>query len=69
MKKDRLAERRKSDQKGKLHIKCPFEDKTRIGVHVVVKDHYCYRSGECMVIECKYNRSKDSIENILSMTW
>ncbi len=58
-----------SEMSGKLHIYCPYQDRTGIRTHVVIKGRYCYRSGICMVIECKYNKSTDKIENVLSLTW
>jgi hypothetical protein len=69
MSRDVVTNKRYSERSGKLHIQCPFKDRTGIRTHVVIKGRYCYRSDECMVIECKYNKSRTKIENILSMTW
>lgn len=61
--------KRFSEVTGKLHIPCPHKEKSGIGVHVVIKNGYCYRSGECMVIECKFNRIQSKIEDVLSVAW
>jgi hypothetical protein len=57
------------DVTGKLHISCPHRERTGIYVHVVVKDGYCYRSHECMVVECRYNKIQSDIKKLLSLTW
>jgi hypothetical protein len=69
MKREAVKDKRYSETTGKLHIPCPFKERTGIKIHVVIKGRYCYRSDECMVLECKYNKSRTKIENILSMTW
>jgi hypothetical protein len=69
MKKDLLNTKRFCEFTGKLHIPCPHKEKSGIYIHVVVKGGYCYRSDECMVIECKFNRLQGDIERILSVTW
>ena len=67
--KNLLQEKKYSEMTGKLHIPCPHKDKTGINVHVVIKDASCYKSGQCMVVECKYNNIQGNIENLLSVTW
>jgi len=54
---------------GKLHVPCPFRSMTGINIHVVVKDGFCYRSEECSVIACKYNRLQTRIISLLSLVW
>ncbi len=66
---DILREKKFSERTGKLHLSCPHRDRTGINIHVVIKDGYCYRSEECMVVECKYNRYQSDIERIISVTW
>lgn len=58
-----------SEKTGKLHIRCPHADKSGVGIHVVIKEGACYRSGDCMVVECKYNAMQSDVEHILSVTW
>ena len=58
-----------SEVTGKLHIPCPFRDLTDINVHVVIKGGYCYRSEQCMVIKCKYNRIQSDLKSLLSIIW
>jgi len=48
---------------------CAHKEKTGITIHVVIKDGSCYKSGQCMVVECKYNRIQDSIDDLISITW
>jgi len=36
---------------------------------VVIKDGYCYRSEQCMIIQCKFNRLQTDLDAILSLTW
>ncbi len=69
MRRDAPSDKHYSEMSGKLHIPCPFRERTGINIHVVIKGRYCYRSEECMVMECKYNRMRNRIENILSVTW
>ena len=57
------------DTTRKLHVPCLHADKTGISVHVVVRDGYCYRSENCLVISCKYNRLQSDIKTLLSLTW
>lgn len=66
---DILREKKFSEMTGKLHLPCPHCEKTGINIHVVIKDGYCYRSEECLVIDCKYNRYQGDIERIISVTW
>lgn len=69
MRKAARKEKSYSEMTGKLHISCPYSKQTGISTHVVIKGRYCYRSCDCMVINCKYNKTRDSIEDILSVTW
>jgi hypothetical protein len=62
-------EKRFSEASGKLHIPCPHKEITGINVHVVIKEGYCYRSEQCMVIQCKFNRLQSDIDYVLSLTW
>ncbi|GAB4388144.1 MAG: hypothetical protein Kow0025_05640 [Thermodesulfovibrionales bacterium] len=69
MRKDLLG-KKLSETTGKLHIPCPHAEKSGVcGVHVVIKGGYCYRSEECMVLECKYNRMQSDIKKVLSVAW
>jgi hypothetical protein len=67
--RDALDRKRFSENTGKLHISCPHRDKTGVDVHVVIKGGWCYRSGQCMAFECKYNRVQSDIESLLSIMW
>lgn len=67
--KDYFIQKRYAIETGKLHIPCPYREKTGINIHVVVKDGYCYRSERCMVIMCKFNRIQSDIDSILSLVW
>jgi hypothetical protein len=58
-----------SEETGKLHIPCPHSHLTGIKVHVVIKDGYCYRSRECMVIKCKFSYLQTDLKSLLSLTW
>jgi hypothetical protein len=58
-----------SVETGKLHVPCPYREETGIRIHVVVKDGICYRSENCMVFWCKYNRLKYDVDSILSFIW
>ncbi len=58
-----------SETTGKLHIPCPHRHLTGINVHVVIKEGYCYRSEECMVIKCKFSHLQTDLERLLSLTW
>jgi translation initiation factor IF-2 len=63
-------ERKKfSESTGKLHMPCAHKDKTGITIHVVIKDGTCYKSGQCLVVECKYNRIQDKVDDLISLTW
>lgn len=64
-----LRDKKFSEMTGKLHLPCPYTEKTGITIHVVIKDGCCYRSEECLVIGCKYNRYQSDIERIISVTW
>ncbi len=64
-----MEKKKFSENTGKLHIPCPYKEKTGIEVHVVIKGGYCYRSSQCMVFECKYNRYQSDIESLLSIMW
>ncbi len=67
--KNAYLEKHYSETTGKLHIPCPHSKSTGVEVHVVIKDGYCYRSGDCMVIKCKFNRLQSDIGCLLSLTW
>lgn len=58
-----------SESTGKLHIYCPYKEKTGINVHVVIKDGYCYRSRQCMIVQCKFNSIQLDIDALLSLVW
>ena len=62
-------DKRFSEASGKLHIPCPHKEITGIKIHVVIKEGYCYRSEQCMVIKCKFNRLQSDIDYVLSLTW
>ncbi|GER92890.1 hypothetical protein [Dissulfurispira thermophila] len=62
-------EKRFSESTGKLHIYCPYREKTGINIHVVIKDGYCYRSRQCMIVQCKFNSIQLDIEALLSLVW
>ena len=64
-----FKERHFSESTRKLHIPCLHREKTGIYIHVVIKDGYCYRSEQCMVVQCKYNRLQSDIASLLSLTW
>lgn len=69
MRKAAACEKKFSESTGKLHIYCPYKNRTGINIHVVIKDGICYRSGQCMVVECKYNALHSDIDAVLSVTW
>jgi len=58
-----------SEATGKLHILCPHRDKTGITIHVVIKDGHCYRSRQCMVLNCKFNILQSDLQCLLSLAW
>ncbi|WP_333654927.1 hypothetical protein [Dissulfurispira sp.] len=62
-------EKRFSESTGKLHIYCPYRERTGINVHVVIKGGYCYRSRQCMIVQCKFNSIQLDIEALLSLVW
>jgi hypothetical protein len=62
-------EKRFSESTGKLHIYCPYRERTGINVHVVIKGGYCYRSRQCMVVQCKFNSIQLDIDALLSLVW
>lgn len=64
-----FTEKHYSDSTGKLHMPCPHREQTGLGVHVVIKDGFCYRSKDCLVVRCKYNRVQRDIQCLLSLTW
>lgn len=69
MRKDRRDKKRFSETTGKLHMPCPYKHKTGIDIFIVIKGGYCYRSEDCMVMECKYNRTQSDLKSVLSVTW
>ncbi|MBI5674467.1 MAG: hypothetical protein HZC48_01400 [Nitrospirae bacterium] len=58
-----------SVETGKLHMPCPYREKTGVNVHVVIKGGYCYRSEQCRIIQCKFNRLQTDIDAVLSLVW
>ncbi len=64
-----LKDSRYSEATGKLHILCPHRGKTGIAVHVVIREGHCYRSKQCMVINCKFNVLQSDIQCLLSLAW
>lgn len=58
-----------SEATGKLHIPCPHRETTGINVHVIIKYGACYRSEQCMVVKCKFNRLQSDVGHLLSLTW
>jgi hypothetical protein len=58
-----------SEATGKLHIHCPHREKTGINVHVVIRGGVCYKAGQCLVVQCKYNTIQNEIGQLLSLTW
>lgn len=58
-----------SEATGKLHMPCPYRGKSGIYVHVIIKGGYCYRSEDCLVFECKFNKLHGDIESVLSVVW
>jgi hypothetical protein len=69
MKKDPPMQKTYAVETGKLHLPCPHQDRTGINVHVVIKDGYCYRSEQCLVIWCKFNRLQTDLDAFLSLIW
>lgn len=67
--RDCFKEKYYSEDTRKLHLRCPHRTRTGITTHVVIRDGYCYRSEQCMVIWCKFNRLQADIESIISVTW
>lgn len=67
--KGRHLDKHFSEMTGKLHIPCPHRESTGIRVHVLIKEGKCYRSEQCMVIKCKFNRLQTDIGCLLSLTW
>jgi hypothetical protein len=67
--KDPFMKKQFAMETGKLHLPCPYSEKTGIHIHVVVKDGYCYRSEECTVIWCKFNRLQTDIDSLISLIW
>ncbi|MBC8413397.1 MAG: hypothetical protein ISR96_01580 [Nitrospira sp.] len=58
-----------STETGKLHMPCPYSERTGVCTHVVIKDGYCYRSENCMVIWCKFNKIQQDLDSFLSLVW
>jgi hypothetical protein len=69
MKKDPIMQKTYAVETGKLHLSCPHKERTGINIHVVIKDGYCYRSEDCMVIWCKFNRLQTDLDAFLSLIW
>jgi hypothetical protein len=36
---------------------------------VIIKYGACYRSEQCMVVKCKFNRLQSDVAHLLSLTW
>ena len=69
MRKVLRQEKRFSEMTGKLHLPCPHNERTGINIHVVIKDGCCYKAGQCLVVECKYNTIQSDLEKLISITW
>lgn len=69
MKKDFLTGKSYAVETGKLHLPCPHKEKSGVNIHVVIKDGYCYRSEQCMVIWCKFNSLQTDLDAFLSLIW
>jgi hypothetical protein len=69
MRKQAIQEKKFSEMTGKLHLPCPYRNKTGIKIHVVIKDGICYKAGQCLVVECKHNNIQDDLERLISITW
>lgn len=67
--KDRFIQKRYAIETGKLHLPCPYRDRTGINIHVVIKGGYCYRSEDCMILWCRFNRLQTNISSLLSLVW
>jgi hypothetical protein len=67
--RDACLDKHYCETTGKLHIPCPCRELTDINTHVVIKNGYCYRSEECMVVKCKYNRIQSDFKSLLSILW
>jgi hypothetical protein len=69
MSKVRFDQKKFSMMTGKFHMPCPYREETGVKINVVVKDGYCYRSEQCMVVWCRFNRLKSDLDTILSFLW
>lgn len=67
--KETFIDKHSSTEGGKIHLPCPYHKDTGVKTHIVLKDGYCYRSGDCMIITCKHNRLQYDIEAVLSLVW
>lgn len=67
--KDVVGPNHYSEDTGKLHVKCPHSNKSGVKVHVVVRNGVCYRSKECLVVQCKFNDLQNDLDSLLSITW
>ncbi len=67
--KDGFEMKKFSESTGKLHIPCPHVEKSGVRLHVVIRGGYCYRSDQCMVLDCKYHRLHSDIKSLLSIMW
>lgn len=67
--KDILNKRIYSEKTGKLHMLCPYKEKSGVCTHVVIKENICYRSSDCMVLECRFHAKYGDIDTILSVAW
>jgi len=69
MRRSALCDKRFSESSGKLHMPCPHPKKSGVYIHVVIKGGYCYRSGDCLVFECKFNKTQSDLKSVLSVVW
>lgn len=69
MKRNALCDKKFSESSGKLHMPCPHGAKSGVFVHVVIKGGYCYRSKDCLVFECKFNKTQSDLKSVLSVVW
>jgi hypothetical protein len=67
--KDPLMQKCFAIESGKLHMSCPYKERTGVDTHVVIKDGYCYRSEECTVVWCKFNSLQKDLDSFLSLIW
>lgn len=69
MRRKNYEAKRFNENTGKLHIPCPYREKTGICIPVIVKNYCCYRSDVCFVFECKFHKLQGDLDAILSVVW